>query len=772
MKRRRDAIRRLFGLAVALASAAWLGCSPTPNQGGKQPPQLLYAPAAQTNGTCTCTGTGPGGAPVTVDCEQSACGSDYQTWACSASGWAGTGVSCSGNGDAGTNCQCQGTGPGGVPVTADCGQSACGSNYYTYACSASGWSWTGTSCTGSCECTGTGAGNVPVTVACGQSACGSDYQTYACSASGWAWTGASCTGSCECTGNGAGNAPVTVSCGQSACGSDYQTYACSASGWSWTGASCSGNGGAGGGGGTTGSGGSTGSCQCTGNGPGNVPVTVSCGQSACGSDNNTWTCSASGWGWTGLACSTGTGGSGTGGSGTGGTGGSGGGDVTVQLDNTYQTIQGFGINTALYSGTPPISTMFSTSGVDGIGLSILRVGMNTNGSLTGSGISEARSAGAKIIGSCWSAPAICKSNGSTLDGGYLLESCYDSWSTTIANFASQQNLYAMSLGDGPDFASCPGNPVCTDSYETMTYTAKQAVNFVKVAGPKLKAKGIKVIAPEASEWLHVWSNLSATGSIVFSHPDSSDPHKCGCFSNTITADAEARCAQTCKDGNGYDYGHWLARDTAAWAAFDILGLHEFDSQIAYAWPADVTGGKRDKEVWQTEMAGVMHWPEQGPSTDINNGIAVAGWIHSALTVGEASAWLYWWYQALYQDDNEGLALLKSGSTKVKRYYTMGNYSKFVRPGYIRVDLANASTDVLLSAYKSADAATIVIVAINKGSGAASPTIGFAGGTPPASCTPTVTSSSDNLKDGTTVTVTDGVLTTSLASKTVTTYVCR
>jgi O-glycosyl hydrolase len=172
----------------------------------------------------------------------------------------------------------------------------------------------------------------------------------------------------------------------------------------------------------------------------------------------------------------------------------------------------------------------------------------------------------------------------------------------------------------------------------------------------------------------------------------------------------------------------------------------------------------------------MHWPEQGPTKDINNGIVVAGWIHSALTVGEASAWLYWWYQALYQDDNEGLALLKGESasaTKAKRFYTLGNYSKFVRPGYIAVEVAGSSdANVLLSAYKSEDGKTVVVVAINKGTGAASPKISIGGGTAPTSCTPTVTSASDNLKDGTAVTVADGVLTASLASKTVTTYVCK
>jgi glucuronoarabinoxylan endo-1,4-beta-xylanase len=480
-------------------------------------------------------------------------------------------------------------------------------------------------------------------------------------------------------------------------------------------------------------------------------------------------------GSTNVGGSTDVGGSGTTGGSTGVAGGTG---VTVQLAQTKQTIQGFGINTALYSGSVPISTMFSTTGADGIGLSILRVGMNTDGSLTGSGISEAKAAGAKIIGSCWSAPADCKSNKSTKDGGYLLtpdsgSSCYESWATTIANFASQQGLYAMSIANESDFASCPGNPVCTDSYETMTYTAKQMVEFVKVAGPKLKAKNIKVIAPECSEWLHLWSTLSATGSIVSSHPDSSDPHKCGCFSNTITADAEAKCTQACKDGDGYDYGHWLWKDQEAWKAFDIFGVHEYDSQIAYQWPADVNEGKRDREIWQTEMSGVMHWPEQGPSTDIANGIAVAGWIHSAFTVGEASAWLYWWYQALYQDDNEGLAKLKSAGTTAKRYYTLGNYSKFVRPGYLAVDVTgNSDANVLLSAYKDPAGGTVVIVAINKGSAAAEVPITIAGGTAPTSCTPTVTSANDNLKDGTAVSVAAGVLTASLASKTVTTYVCK
>jgi len=457
---------------------------------------------------------------------------------------------------------------------------------------------------------------------------------------------------------------------------------------------------------------------------------------------------------------------------TGGTTGAGGGTstgVTVQLDKTHQTIQGFGLNTALGGGSVPWDTFYTTSG-SGLGFSIVRVGMNSDGSLSGS--VPAKSYGAKVIGSVWTAPKECKDNNNESKGGHLLTSCYDSWSTKIATFAKNQGLYAMSAQNEPDFASCGSTigPPCNGDYVTMVYTANEMVTFVKALGPKLKAAGVKLMAPEPSEWIHLWSNTSATGSTIASHPNSSDPLGCGCFGNNPTTTG---CASKCASGDGYDYGHWLAKDATAWAAVDILGTHEYDSQKAEPWPADVDGGKRSKEIWETEVSGVMYWPEQGPTGDINNGIAVAGWVHSALAVGEASAWLYWWYQpngGSGGSDNEGLVLAGS-SALTKRCYTIGNYSKFVRPGYVMVDVTgNSNTNVLLSAFTGTDGT--VVVAINKGTSAVSMPITIAGGTAPASCTPYVTSATANLTAGSAVTVTGGVLTASLAATTVTTFVCK
>ena len=257
-------------------------------------------------GACQCSGTGPSG-PVTVNCGQSACGVNLVLYSCDATGWSYTGQSCSGsaNGDVGV-CQCVGSGPGGYPVTVDCGQSACGSDFTTYSCSAAGWSGTGQACT--CSCTGTGPGNVPVTVDCGRSACGSDFTTYSCGAAGWSGTGQACTGNsdagsgpCQCTGTGPGSIPVTVNCGESACGSNFLTYSCSAGGWSLTGQAC-----------TAGNDAGAGTCQCTGSGPGGVPLTAACGVTACGSNFSTYSCGATGWTYVGQTCTGGCTCSGTG----------------------------------------------------------------------------------------------------------------------------------------------------------------------------------------------------------------------------------------------------------------------------------------------------------------------------------------------------------------------------------------------------------------------------------------------------------------------------
>ena len=465
--------------------------------------------------------------------------------------------------------------------------------------------------------------------------------------------------------------------------------------------------------------------------------------------------------------------------------------LTVQLDQVRQIIRGFGLNATITDGAAlPWNQLYTLEGENALGLSIVRIGMTETGGhrAVASGWETVKSLGGRVIGSCWSAPGEWKDNGITTNGGALDPDYYDDWATMIAEYARDNGLYAMSVGNETDFASCSDSkgtcqPPLTVEYESMVYTGKQLMEFVKVAGPIFDsiAPDVKMIAPEASLWIHVWSNLSPTGvGVEGGGYLSSDPHNCECFSNTIDAAAEATCAAHCLAGDnglspaGYDYGHWLASDPAAWAAFDIMGVHEYESQVGYKWPADVTGGVRDKEVWQTEMSGVLHWPEQGPSKDIKNGLAVARWIHSALTIGEASAWLYWWYKDYYNGDNEGLALLQNdaaNATPAKRYFTMGNFSRYIRPDeFHAVQVAGPSPDkVLVSGYLR-DNGEVVIVAINETNAAVDVPIAITGGTAPATMLPYVTSEAANWAEGAAVAVTDGSLPAALPAMSVTTFV--
>ncbi len=422
--------------------------------------------------------------------------------------------------------------------------------------------------------------------------------------------------------------------------------------------------------------------------------------------------------------------------------------VTVQIEQTRQEIAGFGIN---LTWSPPLSNERADLLFDpnkGIGISICRIGMGMDGDQLSDNIwadmRMARQRGVEtFIGTLWSAPAECKTNNDVNDGGHLRENCYESWANTIAAFPAKvkQNtnidLYAMSPQNEVDFASCGYEKPCNGNYPTMLYTSEELAAFVEVVGPKLHALNppVKLIAAEVAEWNHLWSNESAPES-----PDS-------------------------LNGVGYDYGHVLYEAPEAWAEVDILGVHMYITQVSEPWPDDVP---KEKEIWQTEMSGVKWFPEEGPSAHIENGVAVAGWIHNGLTVGEANAWVWWWIEATMTDDNEGLFLMDG--TITKRLYTLGNFSKFIRPGHTRVNVTGTTPEnILLSAYKGTDG-TVVIVAINRGNTPVTVPMTIAGGTAPVFLTPWVTSVSDNLVSKTAISVNGGEFTATLPGMSVTTFV--
>jgi glucuronoarabinoxylan endo-1,4-beta-xylanase len=424
------------------------------------------------------------------------------------------------------------------------------------------------------------------------------------------------------------------------------------------------------------------------------------------------------------------------------------GDVIVDPANAYQTIDGFGASDAFTPGGAlsqgEVRLLFDPA--EGIGLSLLRIGIDSNGQPLGSGtfadVQAVAPYGVTVWGAPWTPPAADKDNASLDNGGHLCSdagqgacsgAAFDDWASTLAAFPDviQQttgvSLYAISAQNEPDFAA---------SYVSCVYTGAQMVDFIKVLGPKLAARNppVKLIAPEPESWAHLYVGTSDCSATNYYAP---------CIHADPTAESDVAIFAT------HDYG--------------------FAPMAAPSWMT--------KPIWETEVAGLQGSAQAGPSVDITNGLAVATWIYNAVVSGGASAWHYWWLVS-GNNDNEGLIFLPGQgpggvgdvTSPPKRLYVVGNFSRFVRPGYRRISVSGVPSGVLMAAFQNPTDETTAIVAINLTKSATPLSIFVAGTGWPATASPWVTSATANLAPDPALPVTGGRFTATLDPQSVTTFV--
>lgn len=116
-----------------------------------------------------------------------------------------------------------------------------------------------------------------------------------------------------------------------------------------------------------------------------------------------------------------------------------------------------------------------------------------------------------------------------------------------------------------------------------------------------------------------------------------------------------------------------------------------------------------------------------PIPPIDSALQLARIIHSDLVEANAVSWQFWTAMDTQRDTNFGLrfylverALDSHFYRPTKLLWSLGHFSRFVRPGYVRVDVtrddgldAIAGADrELVSAYRSRDGRELVLVAIN------------------------------------------------------------
>ena len=406
--------------------------------------------------------------------------------------------------------------------------------------------------------------------------------------------------------------------------------------------------------------------------------------------------------------------------------------ATIYWNNEDQVVDGFGASD-MFGGTltsAQADLFFSTTA--GVGLSLLRTEIPDDGTCSSvnatcagatGDMALASARGARIWSTELSPPASMKSNGTTVcnpGSGVLNDASYGAFAAYLSNYvASVQGqgftLLAISIQNEPD--NCP-------TYDGALMSAAEFDTFIKNnVGPTMASAGqtaVQLIAPETSEWRRLPS-----------------------YANAVFGDPSAASYVSIAASHDYD-------------RFNCSGN---PSGCAYL-PAQSLG----KHLWETEVSGFGTC-----DGSIGDALTWAKDINDWMTVANANAWNYWWLiNNGGTGDNEGL--ICTNGTVRKALYAMGNYSKFVRPGYYRIDATpTPQSGVSVSAYKNSTSGDLVIVVINQNRSNVSQSFTLSGAAA-SSVTPWITSGTLNLAEQSAVSVNEGSFTFSLPAYSITSFV--
>ncbi|MFN8438446.1 MAG: carbohydrate-binding protein [Cytophagales bacterium] len=196
----------------------------------------------------------------------------------------------------------------------------------------------------------------------------------------------------------------------------------------------------------------------------------------------------------------------------------------------------------------------------------------------------------------------------------------------------------------------------------------------------------------------------------------------------------------------------LLNDATALANVDILGFHLYGTPVSqFTYPLFTQKGA-GKSAWMTE-----HYYDTDGITDIMN---MSKELHNCMAAN-MNAYVYWWITWA-----NGLAT--SSGTIYKRAYVLGQFAKFIRPGYYRVDAtANPSSNVFVTAYTGSGKAVIVVV--NTGTSAVNQVFSFQNGMV-SSVTPYTTDITKNMVTGSNISVSNNSFTAQIPAQSIMTFV--
>jgi glucuronoarabinoxylan endo-1,4-beta-xylanase len=438
--------------------------------------------------------------------------------------------------------------------------------------------------------------------------------------------------------------------------------------------------------------------------------------------------------------------------------------ATINWSVVHQVIDGFGGSDAYSPLTSSQQTFFFGTNSGDLGLSILHVPVPDNGNFAGvctsAGSSCVSASGytayitdmqaaiadaVRIYASSWSPPPAYKTNGAitcSSGNGALTSSDYGAYATWLANYVESLqsvygiSVYALSVQNEPN--------VCASTYDSALWSAANFDTFIKTnLGPTFASDSLStlIFMPETGGY----ADLSSYGG---------------------TCATDSSCASYLSGVNWHDYDATVTPGT-------FLPVNS--TPYPTGWPAVA-------HYWETEVSCIGSAPsevgpnlcESGFTTDMStDGLMWAAIIDDRMAVENANAWLYWWLVGA-SDDNEGLICGVSActiGTVAQRAYVLGQYARFVRPGYYRIDATHIpQAGVTVSAYQNTPTGTLVVVATNYTSSGVSQVFSLANAPTFTSVTPYITSASQNIQQQAAQSVSSNSFTYTLPADSVTTFV--
>jgi len=338
-------------------------------------------------------------------------------------------------------------------------------------------------------------------------------------------------------------------------------------------------------------------------------------------------------------------------------------EAVIDINKEYQTIRGFGgINHPEWTGADLSESQRQTAfgnGDNELGLTVLRVFVNPDKNQWNKALPTAQFAtkmGATVFASPWEPPANLAESGGSNGKLHLPKSNYSAYAQHLNDFGTYMknnnvDLYSISVQNEPDYAS-----------EWTYWSTDETTDFIANYGDKITST--RLMSPESFQYA----------------PED---------------------AKWVNDG-GKKFYRKILNNSKAMQNCDLFGTHMYGT--ARDWMDFPDLENSGKEIWMTEV--YVPNSEADSANRYPEAIQVSENIHNAMVVGNMSAYTWWYIRRSY-------GLMTEDGKISKRGYCMAQYSKYVRPGDVRIDATEQpADDVLVSAYKGDDN-QVTIVAVNK-----------------------------------------------------------